>query len=55
MSDIAVTLGGSYLFTLGANPYVLSATVIAGNTRPGQFNIKPGRFHNLQYSKKWGF
>lgn len=53
-SDVAVTALGSYLFTLGANPYVIGATIIAGNTRQGQFNIRPNRFRLPKVCAKTG-
>ena len=53
-SDIGVTVLGSYLFTLGANPYVIGATIIAGNTRPGQFNVSRNRFRLPKVCAKTG-
>jgi RHS repeat-associated protein len=41
-SDIGVTILGTALFTL-RNPYLAAATILAGNTREGQFVIRPGR------------
>ena len=53
-SDIGVTVLSSYLFTLGANPYVIEATIIAGNTRPGQFSVRPERFSLPKVCAKTG-
>jgi hypothetical protein len=56
-SDAAVTTIGSGLFTL-CNPIGLGLTIIAGNTRPGQFNIQPERFKMRKIppeSARWRF
>jgi|JI10StandDraft_1071094.scaffolds.fasta_scaffold16513_2 hypothetical protein len=53
-SDIGVTVLSSYLFTLGANPYAIGATIIAGNTRPGQFNLRPNKFRLPKVCAKTG-
>ncbi len=52
-SDIGVTVLDSYLFTLG-NPYIAAVTIIAGNTRPGQFNVRPERFRLPKVCAKTG-
>ncbi len=48
-SDILVTGGGRFLFTMGGNPYVIEATVYASNAdclkiRPNRFNTNKNRF-----------
>jgi hypothetical protein len=32
------------IFTLGLDPVVIGATIIAGNTRPGQFQTRKARY-----------